>query len=220
LEVILKAEKSVVVDPLIRIVLVEDLRLFRDLIRVYLESVVGFSVVAEADNGGDGVNFVKLHRPHVCVMDITLKGLDGFEATKKIIADCGKTRVLAISASSKPDYVRRMIEAGAFGYICKDCPPSMFCEAVRSVAAGIRFFPTVAKEKHNTDAKKPLLSKREVQLIRLLSNNCTMPEIADELNLSYSTVNVYKVRAMMKTGTHTTTELVKYAIKNGIVNLD
>lgn len=213
----MKTGKNIAVDPLIRIVLVEDLRLFRELVRGYLESVVGFSVVAEADNGADGVNYVKLYRPHVCIMDITLKGLDGIEATKKIIASCGKTRVLAISASSKPDYIRRMMEAGACGYICKDCPPSMFCEAVRSVAAGIRFFPNETKEK---GIKKELLSKREVQLIRLLSNNCTMPEIADELNLSYSTVNVYKVRAMMKTGTHTPTELVKYAIKKGIVNLD
>lgn len=216
----MRAENSRIVDPLIRIVLVEDLRLFRDLVRSYLESVVGFSVVAEADNGSDGVTFVKLHRPHVCVMDIALKGLDGFEATKRIIADCGKTRVLAISASSKPENIRKMIDAGAFGYICKDCPPSMFCDAVRSVAAGIRFFPTEAMDSRKSGDKKQLLSKREVQLVRLLSSNCSMPEIADELNLSYSTVNVYKVRAMMKTGTNTTTELVKYAIKNGIVNLD
>jgi DNA-binding NarL/FixJ family response regulator len=214
------AEACITNDPLIRIVLVEDLRLFRDLITGYLESIVGFSVVAEADNGGDGVNLVKLHRPHVCIMDIALKGLDGFEATRQIHASGAKTRVLAISASSKPEYVRRMIDAGACGYICKDCPPAMFCEAVRSVAAGIKFFPAEAPAANRGGEQKNLLSKREVQLIRLLSNNCSMPEIADELSLSYSTVNVYKVRAMMKTGTHTTTELVKYAIKSGIVNLD
>jgi DNA-binding NarL/FixJ family response regulator len=216
----LKAANNNVVDSLIRIVIVEDLRLFRDLIRGYLESVIGFSVVAEADNGSDGVEYVKLHRPHVCVMDITLKGLDGFEATRKICAASAKTRVLAISASSKPDSVRRMIKAGASGFICKDCPPAMLCDAVRTVAAGLSFFPTDSKRKHDSKMKKPLLSGREVQLLRLLCDNRTMPEISAELNLSYSTVNVYKVRAMMKTGTHTTAELVKYAIKSGIVNLD
>jgi DNA-binding NarL/FixJ family response regulator len=211
-------EKKGQLDPLVRIVLVDDHRLFRELIKSYLESVVGFSVVAEADNGNDAVAYVKMHRPHVCIMDITLKGLDGFEATKKIIK-YGKTNVLVVSASTKPEYIRRMIAAGAKGYLFKDSSPETLCEAVRAVAAGMNFYPG-DQESSKDDSKRPALSEREMQFIRLVCDSRSLSEIAAELNLSYSTVMAYKTRAMMKTGTNTTAELVKYAIKNGIAQLE
>jgi DNA-binding NarL/FixJ family response regulator len=211
-------ENIEMMDPLIRIVLVDDHRLFRDLIKSYLETVVGFSVVAEADNGDDAVAYVKMHRPHVCIMDITLKGLDGFEATKKIIK-YGKTNVLVVSASTKPDYIKRMLEAGAKGYLFKDSSPDTLCEAVRAVAAGLTFYPA-EKDIRKDGSKKQSLSEREMQFIRLICDSRSLNEIAAELNLSYSTVVSYKTRAMMKTGTNTTAELVKYAIKNGIAQLD
>jgi DNA-binding NarL/FixJ family response regulator len=211
------ADKQGEIDPLIRIVLVDDHRLFRELIKSYLETVVGFSVVAEADNGNDAVAYVKMHRPHVCIMDITLKGLDGFEATKKIIK-YGKTNVLCVSASTKPDYIKRMLEAGAKGYLFKDSSPEALCEAVRAVAAGMTFYPSESAAKDSS--KRPTLSEREMQFIRLICDSRSLNEIASELNLSYSTVVSYKTRAMMKTGTNTTAELVKYAIKNGIAQLD
>jgi DNA-binding NarL/FixJ family response regulator len=212
------ADKQGKVDPLVRIVLVDDHRLFRELIKSYLESVVGFSVVAEADNGNDAVAYVKMHRPHVCIMDITLKGLDGFEATKKIIK-YGKTNVLVVSASTKQDYIRRMIDAGAKGYLFKDSSPETLCEAVRAVAAGMSFYPAES-EFNKSSVKRPALSDREMQFIRLICDSRSLNEIAAELNLSYSTVVSYKTRAMMKTGTNTTAELVKYAIRNGIAQLD
>lgn len=212
------AEKKGQMDPLVRIVLVDDHRLFRELIKSYLESVVGFSVVAEADNGNDAVAYVKMHRPHVCIMDITLKGLDGFEATKKI-TKYGKTNVLVVSASTKPECIQRMITAGAKGYLFKDSSPETLCEAVRAVAAGMTFYPG-DRDGLEDNGKRPVLSDREMQFIRLICDSRSLAEIAQELNLSYSTVVSYKTRAMMKTGTNTTAELVKYAIKNGIAQLE
>jgi DNA-binding NarL/FixJ family response regulator len=206
------------IDALVRIVLVDDHRLFRELIKSYLESIVGFSVVAEADNGNDAVAYVKMHRPHVCIMDITLKGLDGFEATKKIIK-YGKTNVLVVSASTKPECIRRMIAAGAKGYLFKDSSPEILCEAVRAVAAGMTYYP-MERDAAGVGGKKQGLSEREMQFIRLICDSRSLNEIANELNLSYSTVVSYKTRAMMKTGTNTTAELVKYAIKNGIAQLE
>src|ERR1035438_1030584 len=100
------SDKRKAVDPLVKILLVDDHRLFRDLVKSYLDSIVGFSIVAEADNGKDAVAYAQQYRPHVCIMDIALKGLDGFEATRKIVKLCGNTHILAVSAPTKPDYLR------------------------------------------------------------------------------------------------------------------
>jgi DNA-binding NarL/FixJ family response regulator len=205
------------IDPLVRILIVDDHKLFRYFLRGYLESVIGFSVVAEADNGNDAVDFVRKYRPHVCIMDITLKGLDGFEATKKIVTQTNKTRVLAISASTKLDSIRRMINVGAKGYLFKDSDPDVLIGAVRAVAAGLNYFPSECREPTCAPrGKKEPLSPREIQFMRLLCSNYTLNDIATELNIAYSTVYGFRTRAMAKTGAHTIADLVRYAIKNGI----
>jgi two-component system, NarL family, invasion response regulator UvrY len=203
------------VTPLVSIVLVDDHKLVRTLLKSYLESIIGFSVVAEAESGSDAVALVKIHRPHVCIMDITLRGLDGYEATKKILQHTKKTQVLAISASTRPESIRRMVEAGAKGYLFKDCEPETLCAAVRAVAAGLSFYqPEIAGPDARNDRKRAIFSKREAQVVRLLLEDYTLTEIGKELGLAYSTIFTIKGRICMKTGSRTLSELIKYAINH------
>jgi DNA-binding NarL/FixJ family response regulator len=205
------------IAPLIRIIIVDDHKLFRDLLRGYLENIVGFSISAEAENGSDALELVKKHRPHVCIMDITLKGLDGFEATRNIIQQCHKTRVLAISASTKPDYMRRMVEAGAKGYLSKDCPQETLCDAVRAVAAGLTYYQTGSRSlKDDMVNKRQRFSPRELQLVKLLCAGYKMSEIAAELKLSYNTIHSIKTNAIAKACVQSPSALIKYAVENGI----
>jgi len=208
------------IEPLVRILIVDDHKLFRALLKEHLESVTGFSVVAEAENGNDAVALVKIHRPHICIMDITLKGLDGFEATRKIRKQCSNTHVLAISASTKPESMRRMLNAGANGYLPKDSEPEALIEAVKAVSAGFRYYPHEYKKScdlHGNDQNHKL-SCREVQLLKLLSSNYSLKDIAVELDLAYSTVSTMKLRAMVKIGAQTTADLIRYCVANDIAH--
>lgn len=207
--------------PLYRALIVEDQLMVRKLLRKHLEEVAGMQIMGETDNGEEAIVLAKKYHPDICIMDITLKGLNGIEATRNIVSACPKVKVLALTASDNFAVINQMIMAGAKGYMFKNDDLDILPNVVRAVAAGLTYYPPSRKlEDHATKERKEIFSELELQVIRNLCDSLTSKAIADKLGLSLRKVNTYRQRVMQKTYTYSTAELLKYAIKNGIVQIE
>jgi DNA-binding NarL/FixJ family response regulator len=217
-------------DP-IRVVLAEDHTIVREGLRALLDSRDDVVVVAEADNGHDAVKAAHEHRPHVIVMDLNMPGLNGVDATKAIREAYPDTHVLILSMYSTEEHVRPAIRAGAEGYLLKGSGLSDLVAAIKAVSAGNAFFsPQVAKivlddsrrsaqtgvnERAGTE-----LTPRERQILKLVAEGGSSPEIARGLNLSVKTVEGHRGRIMAKLDTKNVAGLVRHAIRLGLVSAD
>lgn len=215
----------------VRVVLAEDHLIVREGLRALLDARDDVEVVAEADNGQDAVTAAKEHRPNVVVMDLNMPGLNGVDATKAIRESLPGTHVLILSMYSTEEHVRPAIRAGAEGYLLKGSGLSDLVAAIKAVAAGNAFFsPQVAKivlddsrraartgvnERAGSD-----LTPRERQVLKLVAEGRSSPEIARELDLSVKTVEGHRGRIMAKLDTRNVAGLVRHAIRLGLVSAD
>lgn len=217
-------------DP-IRVVLVEDHQIVRQGLRALLEGTDDVVVVAEADNGHDGVEIAKQHRPDVVVMDLNLPGLNGVDATKAIRQAVPEAHVLILSMYSTEEHVRPAIRAGAEGYLLKGSGLSDLVAAIKAVSTGNAFFsPQVAKivlddsrraaQGGVPDRAGSELTPRERQILKLVAEGRSSPEIAKDLNLSVKTVEGHRGRIMAKLDTKNVAGLVRHAIRLGLVSAD
>lgn len=214
----------------VRIVIVDDHQIVRDGLRSVMEKEEDFQVVAEADNGRDGVRACRDLGPDVVIMDITMPDLNGIEAARKIGAECPDTRVIALSMHSDKRYVTRMLEAGAAGYLLKESAIDEVVRAVRAVAAGQSYLsPPVAdiviadfrvKPGRETAADGSVLTDREREVLQLLAEGRTSKEIAGALDVSPKTVEAHRRQIMDKLGIHNVAGLTKYAIREGLTSVD
>lgn len=213
----------------IRIVIVEDHHFLRDALKLMFDKARNITIVGESDNGADAVGKVRELRPDVCIMDITMKGLNGIDATRQILAECPETRVLAFSASLRRKSVSQMMQAGASGYMVKTCSGGELIEAVRTVARGEQFFsPEIVaglfaefpkSEAHAGHPIARVLSPRELTVIELIAQGKASKEIADIMALSVRTVEAHRMKIIQKTGASSVAEIVRFAIKEGIAPL-
>ncbi len=212
----------------VRVVLVEDHQIVREGLNALLEGRDDVQVVAEADNGKDGVALVEQHQPDVVVMDLNMPGLDGVEATKAIRQSVPATKVLILSMYSTGEHVRPAIRAGAGGYLLKGSGLSDLVAAIKAVASGNAFFsPQVAKivlddsrrsgggERAGSD-----LTPRERQVLKLVAEGKSSPEIAKGLGLSVKTIEGHRGRLMSKLETKNVAGLVRHAIRLGLVSAE
>lgn len=217
-------------DP-IRVVLAEDHTIVREGLRALLDGRDDVEVVAEADNGNAAVEAAKTHRPDVVVMDLNMPGLNGVDATKAIREALPDTRVLILSMYSTEEHVRPAIRAGAGGYLLKGSGLSDLVAAITAVATGNAFFsPQVAKivlDDSRRTAKTGVneragteLTARERQILKLVAEGRSSPEIARDLNLSVKTVEGHRGRIMAKLDTKNVAGLVRHAIRLGLVSAD
>jgi two-component system, NarL family, response regulator NreC len=217
-------------DP-IRVVLVEDHQIVRQGLRALLEGTDDVVVIAEADNGHDGVEIAKQHRPDVVVMDLNLPGLNGVDATKAIRQAVPEAHVLILSMYSTEEHVRPAIRAGAEGYLLKGSGLSDLVAAIKAVSTGNAFFsPQVAKivlddsrraaQGGVPDRAGSELTPRERQILKLVAEGRSSPEIAKDLNLSVKTVEGHRGRIMAKLDTKNVAGLVRHAIRLGLVSAD
>ena len=215
----------------IRVVLVEDHQIVREGLRALLEGTDAVEVVAEADNGNDAVEAVTKHRPNVVVMDLNLPGLNGVDATKAIRQAVPETHVLILSMYSTEEHVRPAIRAGAEGYLLKGSGLSDLVAAIKAVSSGNAFFsPQVAKivlddsrraaKGGGSDRAGGELTPRERQILKLVAEGRSSPEIAKDLNLSVKTVEGHRGRIMAKLDTKNVAGLVRHAIRLGLVSAD
>lgn len=191
--------------------------------RMILEAQPDFEVVGEAGNGREAVQLTETLKPDVVVMDVTMPELNGIEATKRIRSTTPFTRVLALSVHRDGVYVREIVRSGAEGYILKESADSELLSAVRAVASGHSYLsPEVAGavlkdyRKHATNPLD-LLSAREREVLQLIAEGRTNKEIANVLQLSVYTVDGHRTRIMEKLGLHNVGELVRFAVRHGLV---
>ena len=207
----------------VRILLADDHAILRQGLKLILSAHADLEVVGEAANGRDAVALAEKLQPDIVLLDVQMPELNGIEATKKMVAANSRIRILVLSMHKEAIYVREILRAGARGYILKDAIDTELLDAVRSVAKGDGYLsPAVAgalNEKPN-ESSTPLdtLSGREREVLLLIAEGKTNKEIATRLNLSVYTVDSHRGKIMEKLNLHSAGELVRFAIKNGLVD--
>ncbi len=204
----------------ITVLLVDDHSLVRRGFRRMLEDESDMEVVGEAGNGEDSIKLaIELH-PEVVVMDCALPGMNGLEATRKIIEGSPNTSVLMLSMHTESTWVRQAIEAGAKGYVLKNAMDLELGAAIRKVAAGETVFdPQVEQKSMLKGERSAALTQRELEVLQMIVDGKSNKEIATALDLRANTVAVHRANIMNSLGIHKTAELVVYAIRAGLVNV-
>ena len=181
-------------------------------------------IVGEAGNGREAVQLAEELRPDIVVMDVAMPELNGIEATRRLAASLPHTRVIALSMHKDSVYVRETLRAGARGYLLKDSPAGDLVTAVRSVASGESYLSPAVSNAILDDYRKhvtnpiDLLTTREREVLQMLAEGKTNKEIAVVLNLSVYTVDAHRGRIMEKLNVHSINELVRFAVRNGLVD--
>lgn len=214
----------------IRIILAEDQTIMREGLRSLLEKYPDMEVAAETDEGRATVAMCHELKPDVVVMDITMPGLNGIEATRQIISKCPGVRVVALSVHAERQFVEGMFEAGASGYLLKDCAAGDLAIAIRAVVAGQTYIsPKIAglivdgyvRHLSKTSPKGYAgLTAREREVFQLLAEGRSRKEIAALLFISPRTVETHRRQVMDKLNLQTSADLTRFAIREGLTPLD
>lgn len=189
-----------------------------------LAAQADLEVVGEAADGLAAVDLAQRIEPDVIVMDVSMPGLNGIEATRRIAETVSRCRVLALSMHRDAVYVREILRAGARGYLLKDAIDQDLVNAVRAVAQGQGYLSPAVSDAVLSDYRKhvtdpiDLLTSREREVLQLIAEGQTNKEIATRLNLSVYTVEAHRGRIMEKLNLHSTGELVRFAIRNGLID--
>ncbi len=212
---------------MIRVVLVDDHGMMRDGLRALLGRADDVEVVGEAEDGQGAVERCRELRPDVVVMDIAMRGMNGVEATSQI---SDTTKVIALSTYSDERYVLRMLNAGAVGYVLKESASEELLRAIRIVSTGKAYLaPEITEVVVDRLSSRPtpsrttaysVLGAREREVLQLLAEGRTSPQIADSLLITTRTVETHRRNIMRKLDIHSVAQLTKYAIREGITSLE
>src|ERR1700691_1495638 len=208
----------------IHILLADDHAVVRKGFRLILEAQPDMEIVAEAGNGREALDLAGQLQPDVIVMDVAMPELNGIEDTRRVADVSPRTRVLALSMHKDSVYVREILRAGARGYLLKDSISSDLLAAVRAIARGEGYLsPGVSDavlndyRRHVTDPID-LLTSREREVLQMIAEGKTNKDIATVLNLSVYTVDAHRGRIMEKLNLHSGNELVRFAVRYGLVD--
>jgi DNA-binding NarL/FixJ family response regulator len=210
----------------IRIVLVDDHSLVRAGIRALLQQIEGVTVIAEAGTGEEALQAVAAHSPDIVLMDITMPGLSGLEATARIARQYPRVRVVILSMHTEQEYIIQAIRAGAAGYLLKGANVPELEMALRAVTNGETYLsPAASKhvmaevaENNNGPASSfEQLSPRQRQVLELIAEGYSRKQIARQLNVSVKTVDTHRAQLMENLDIQDVAGLVRYAIRVGLV---
>ena len=216
----------------IRLLVADDHALLRQALRVLLEAQDGLEVVGEATNGRDAVEAAERLQPDVILMDMVMPGLNGIDATRQIIKRSPATRILILTAYLEDERLLQALRAGAAGYVVKNSDMEELLLAIQSVHRGNTYFSTsvsdeIAVNEVLLQSKQPegktgyeLLTAREREVLQLIAEGLSNQAIADELVISVKTVEAHRAHIMTKLHAKNRTDLIRYAIRRGIVSLD
>ena len=207
-----------------RILLVDDRMVVRDGFKMILDAQPDLEVVGEASNGLEAVSEAGRLTPDVVVIDVTMPELNGIEATRRIGESAPRARLLALSMHRDSVYVREILRAGARGYLLKDAPPDDLVSAVRALARGEGFISLAVSDAVSTDDRKhvtdpiDLLTTREREVLQMIAEGKINKEIAVTLGLTVYTVEAHRGGLMEKLNLHSSGELVRFAVRNGLID--
>jgi DNA-binding NarL/FixJ family response regulator len=220
----------------IRLILVDDHLLVRAGLRLLLENLPDFQIVAEAGDGLEALKLIAELLPEVVLLDIALPGLNGLEVTERVKRDFPAVRVLLLSMHNSEEYVLKAMRLGASGYLLKDTGPAELEMALRAVARGEAYLsPAVSRhvidgyvqrtssEATNnapTTAIRKKLSPRQEEILKLIANGQTTKEISQTLGIKVKTVDTHRTSLMKELDLHDVASLVRYAIRVGLVSPD
>jgi DNA-binding NarL/FixJ family response regulator len=213
----------------LRIVVADDHPLMRRGICDLLESEPGWKVVAEASNGREAVEAMTGSKPDILVIDLAMPELNGLTATREILRALPKTGVVLLTMHKTEQVIREVLESGARGFVLKSDAGQNLVAAVKTVAAGKPFFtPNVAdvvlkgylrsNSKSGSRANLPVLTTRELQVMQLLAEGKANKAVANVMQISVKTVEAHRSNINRKLSFKTTSDLVRYAVRNGIVD--
>src|SRR6202522_4567847 len=209
---------------MLRILLADDHAMVRKGFRLILETQPDMQIVGEAGNGREAVELAEKLQPDLEVMDVTMPELNGIEATRRLSTVAPRARVLALSMHKDSVYVREILRAGSRGYLLKDSVDTDLIAAVRAVAKGEGYLSPGVSDAVLTDYRRhvtdplDLLTSREREVLQLIAEGKTNKEIATSLSLSVYTVEAHRGRLMEKLNLHSTGELVRFAVRNGLID--
>lgn len=207
-----------------RVLLVDDHAIVRMGFRLLLETTDDISVIGEADSGEAAYRAYQNDRPDVVVMDISMGGMSGLEATARILARDGAAKILALSAHEDPSHARHMLKAGALGYLCKRSAPEALIEAIRSLVAGRRYIDAALAQKMAIqsveEAGNPVerLTEREYEVFLHLARGQSVNQIAELLQLSPRTVGTHLYNIKQKLAANNQADLALLAVRHGLIN--
>lgn len=206
----------------IRILLADDHALVRKGFKLILNQEPDLEVIAEAGDGREAVRLALELKPDVIILDIGMPEINGVEATRRIAENCPECQVLILSMHKDPVYVRESLRAGARGYLLKDSIDEDLLRAIRAVASGDGFLSpevsrTVLEDYQQTTDPFDSLTAREREVLQLLAEGKVAKEIATALDVSVFTVDAHRGRILKKLDLRSSTELVKFAMRKGLI---
>jgi DNA-binding NarL/FixJ family response regulator len=215
------------------ILIVDDHPLFREGLKALIGSHSGFEVVGEAENGKQGIQKAKKLRPDLVIMDLSLPDQSGIDVTHRIRSMLSETRIMILSMHSQIENITKAFQAGAYGYVVKESAAERLFECLKAIAKGDYFLDASLshkvvknlieadkKEAKITDSSYNTLTPREQQIMGLIAEGLSTKDIADQLFISPKTVENHRSNIMNKLDLHNTMELVRYAAKLGIIDVD
>lgn len=212
----------------IKVLLVDDHAIIRDGIRALISLHDDIEIAGEASEGNEAIEKTRELAPDVIVMDLAMPGMDGLEATRRITKQNPKAKVLVLTQHDNKEYILSAIKAGSAGYVSKRALGSELVSAIRAVYHGESFlYPSAAtalvedyrQQAQGGDAYDEL-TPREREILKLIADGHTSRDIANMLFISLKTVMGHRTRIMGKLGLHNHTELIRYAMRKGIVSID
>ena len=212
---------------MVKILLVDDHELVRSGIRLILEGISSFSVVAEVKSGEEAIRYCRHDAPNIVLMDVNMPGIGGLEATKQIARMSENIRVICISMHTENPIPAKVMQMGAFGFITKNAEPDEMVRAVHKVVAGQKYIaPEIAQQiaigKLDLGDSNPFdqLSDRELEITLMLVTGRRVPDIADSLNISPKTINTYRYRMFEKLEINSDVELTHLALRYKLISPD
>jgi DNA-binding NarL/FixJ family response regulator len=210
----------------IRIIIADDHQLFRNGLKILLNSFPDFEVAGEAANGEEFLKLLKSVKAEIALMDINMPEMDGIEATRKGVKISPETNIIALSMYGEEEYYYKMVDAGAKGFLLKDSDISEVRDAILTVVKGGSYFSqellyhVIQKIKHREhETKSANLSKREKEILFKICEGLSNQEIAETLFISKRTVDKHRANLLGKTNSKNTASLILYAIRNKLIEI-
>jgi len=214
----------------ISVLIADDHPIVRQGLKTLLEHTAGFKVVGEARDGLEALRLVERFQPNILILDLMMPGLNGLEAIPSAKEVSPETRIVIFSMYSTPSFVVAALQKGATSYVPKGCGSEVILQAIRKTTAGRRFLgpplseksiePLLKEAQEARSGSSELLTPRERQILQLAAEGYTSRQIATRLHLSSRTVEMHRANLMHKLGLHTPGDLVRYAVRLGIIPLE